>query len=419
MSRRVVITGIGVVAPGSVGREPFWTMLTEGRTATRTTSLCDPAPFRSRVSAECDFDPSAEGLCDRQVAELDRAAQMALVASREAVADAQWGGSYAPGRTGVILGSAVGATMNLEMIYRQLSDDGRLWHVNAPGPSHLYSQFIPSSFVSTLAAEHHAEGPSTLVSTGCTSGVDAVGTAFEMIQDGYIDSAIAGATEAPIAPITIACFDAIRATSTYNDDPSTASRPFDASRGGFVLGEGSAVFVLESLETALARDARIYAELRGYASKCNAFHMTGLRSDGNELAGAVIAAMRQAAIESSAIDYVNAHGSGTKQNDLHETNALKKALGEHAYQVPISSIKSMIGHSLGAIGSLEIAACALAIRDNIVPPTANLTAPDPELDLDYVPVHARQHQTETALTTASGFGGFQSAMVLSSMEASS
>jgi act minimal PKS ketosynthase (KS/KS alpha) len=227
---------------------------------------------------------------------------------------------------------------------------------------------------------------------------------------------IAGATDAPISPITVACFDAIKATTPRNDDPEHASRPFDGTRNGFVLGEGSAMFVLEELDSAHRRGAHCYAEIAGFASRCNAFHMTGLRPDGREMAEAIRVALDEAKTPADAVDYVNAHGSGTKQNDRHETAAFKRSLGAHAYRVPVSSIKSMVGHSLGAIGSIEIAASALAIENDVVPPTANLYTPDPECDLDYVPVTAREWRTGTVLTVGSGFGGFQSAMVLTAAD---
>ncbi|GLY18855.1 beta-ACP synthase [Kineosporia sp. NBRC 101677] len=412
MSRRVFITGVGVVAPGGASRDDFWKLLMDGRTATRTLSLCDPTPFRSQVAAEVDLDPEVAGLSERQVEVLDRAAQFALVAAREAVTDAGWRESCPPERAGVVIGSAVGATTRLEQVYRELSLEGRLWDVMADGPQALYSYFVPSSFAAEVAAEVGARGQSAVISTGCTSGIDAVGHAWELIQDGVLDCVVAGATEAPISPITVACFDAIKATSTYNDTPASASRPFDVSRGGFVLGEGSAMFVLESEESAVARGARVYGEIRGYASRGNAFHMTGLTADGLELAAAVTSALGQARLRPDQVDYVNAHGSGTKLNDKHETAALKASLGEAAHHVPISSIKSMVGHSLGAIGAIEIAACAMALRYDCIPPTANLHTPDPALDLDYVPLHSRSQRTDAVLTTGSGFGGFQSAMVL-------
>jgi minimal PKS ketosynthase (KS/KS alpha) len=239
-----------------------------------------------------------------------------------------------------------------------------------------------------------------------------VGHACELIREGSVDRMIAGASDAPISPITMACFDAIKATTPRLDDPASASRPFDGSRNGFVLAEGAAMFVLEELEHARRRGAHVYAEIAGYATRCNAFHMTGLKADGREMAEAIRVALDEARVDPTQVDYVNAHGSGTKQNDRHETAAFKRSLGHHAYDVPVSSIKSMVGHSLGAIGSIEIAACALAIEHGVVPPTANLRQPDPECDLDYVPITAREQRLDTVLSVGSGFGGFQSAAVL-------
>ncbi|MFF1511618.1 beta-ketoacyl-[acyl-carrier-protein] synthase family protein [Streptomyces sp. NPDC058326] len=418
MGRRVVITGIGVLAPGGVGTRQFWEQLSEGRTATRRLSFFDASPYRSQVAAEVDFDPRAHGLGESDIERMDRAAQFAVTTTGEAVADS--GLDFAgldPHRVGVTIGSAVGATISLENEYRRVSDDGRLHLVDHRlAPAHLYNQFVPSSFATDVAWSVGAEGPATVVSTGCTSGIDAVGHAVELIREGSADVMVTGATEAPISPITVACFDAIKATSVHNDDPEHASRPYDRSRNGFVLGEGSAGFVLEELESARRRGAHIYAEIAGYSSRCNGYHMTGLRADGAEMAEAITRALEEARLNPTDIDYVNAHGSGTKQNDRHETAAFKRSLGDHAYRVPVSSIKSMVGHSLGAIGSIEIAASALAMENDAVPPTANLHDQDPELDLDYVPLTAREHRTDTVLTVGSGFGGFQSAMVLTRPE---
>ncbi|POM23762.1 Actinorhodin polyketide putative beta-ketoacyl synthase 1 [Actinomadura rubteroloni] len=411
MDRRVVITGIGVLAPGGVGVKNFWNLLEEGRTATRPISFFDAGPFRSRVAAEIDLDAEACGLTPQEIRRMDRGAQLAVIAAGEAVADS--GLTPDPERTGVVVGSAVGATTSLDEEYRIVSDGGRLDLVDHRyAVPHLYDYFVPSSFSREVAWAVDATGPNTVVSTGCTSGLDSVGYAVELIREGSVDTMVAGASDAPISPITVACFDAIKATTPRNDDPEHASRPFDASRNGFVLGEGSAMFVLEEYEQARARGAHIYAEIAGFANRCNAYHMTGLRPDGREMAEAITAALGEARLDATAIDYINAHGSGTRQNDRHETAAFKRSLGDHAYRTPVSSIKSMVGHSLGAIGSIEIAASALAIEHNVVPPTVNLHNPDPECDLDYVPLTAREHRTDVVLTVGSGFGGFQSAMVL-------
>jgi minimal PKS ketosynthase (KS/KS alpha) len=414
MDRRVLITGIGVIAPGGTGTKEFWDLLTEGRTATRRISFFDPSPFRSQVAAEVDFDPWQCGLSPQQVRRMDRAAQFAVVAATAAQADS--GISTVrmdPHRMGVTVGSAVGATMGLDSEYRIVSDGGRRELVDHEyAVRHLYDYFVPSSFAREVAWATGAEGPATVISTGCTSGLDSVGFATELIREGRADVMIAGSTDAPISPITVACFDAIRATTSRNDDPEHASRPFDLNRDGFVLGEGAAIFVLEEYEHARRRGAHAYAEIAGFATRCNAFHMTGLKPDGLEMAEAIRVALDEARMNAEAIDYINAHGSGTKQNDRHETAAFKRSLGDHAYRTPVSSIKSMVGHSLGAIGSIEIAACALAIEHNVVPPTANLHEADPECDLDYVPLVAREQATDAVLTVGSGFGGFQSAMLL-------
>ncbi|QYC40155.1 Actinorhodin polyketide putative beta-ketoacyl synthase 1 [Nonomuraea coxensis DSM 45129] len=414
MSRTAAITGIGVVAPGAVGREPFWELLTAGRTATRTITLFDAGRFRSRIAAEVDFDPKASGLSAQQVRRMDRAAQFAVVCAREALADSGVElGRVDPGRVGVSVGSAVGCTMSLEEEYTVLADEGRRWLVDHTyGVPHLYGFMVPSTLAVEVAWEVAAEGPTALISTGCTSGLDAVGHGAALIEEGSADVVFAGATDAPLSPITSACFDAIKATSPSNDDPEHASRPFDAERNGFVLGEGAAVMVLEDAAAARARGARVYAEVRGFAGRSNAFHMTGLKPDGKEMAEAIRVAMAQARVGADDIDYINAHGSATKQNDRHETAAFKRSLGDRAYRVPVSSIKSMIGHSLGAIGSIEVAACALALDRGVVPPTANLHNADPECDLDYVPLEARPHRMDVVLSVGSGFGGFQSATVL-------
>jgi minimal PKS ketosynthase (KS/KS alpha) len=422
--RRVVVTGIGVVAPGSMGREGFWDMITAGRTATRRITFFDPGRFRSQVAAEVDFDPRALGLTAQEVHRSDRFVQMALVAADEAVADSGLrlgvGGADdapEPERVGITLGSAVGATMRLEQEYVQVSDAGRHWLVDPRYASRfLHHALVPSSAATELAVRFRATGQATVVSTGCTSGIDAVGYGSQLVEDGDADVVLAGASDAPISPISMACFDTIRATTANNADPEHASKPFDARRDGFVMGEGAAVLVLEELEHARRRDAAVYCEVTGYANRCNAFHMTGLRPDGTEMAEAIRQALDQGRTDPDEVGYVNAHGSGTKQNDRHETAAVKRSLGPASARVTMSSIKSMVGHSLGAIGSIEIAATALAVQRGVVPPTANYEVPDPECDLDYVPVTAREQKVDVALSVGSGFGGFQSAIVLAHPE---
>ncbi|MER5966481.1 beta-ketoacyl-[acyl-carrier-protein] synthase family protein [Streptomyces sp. NPDC002057] len=414
MNRRVAVTGIGVVAPGGTGAAAFWDLLAEGRTATRGITLFDPAGLRSRIAAECDFDPLAHGLDPELSAHADRYIQFAVVAAGEAVQDSGLDtDTEDPWRVGVSLGSAVGGTTRLEHDYVLVSAGGQRWDVDhrAADPK-LHMAFSPSTLASVVAERFGARGPVQTVSTGCTSGLDAVGYAFHTIQEGRADVCITGASDSPISPITMACFDAIKATSPDNDDPAHASKPFDNRRNGFVMGEGAAVLVLEEYEHARARGAHIYCEIGGYATFGNAYHMTGLTGEGLEMSRAIDSTLDQARLDPTLIDYVNAHGSGTRQNDRHETAAVKRSLGAHAYDTPMSSIKSMVGHSLGAIGAIEVAACVLALKHQVVPPTANYEIPDPECDLDYVPRTARPRKLRNVLSVGSGFGGFQSAVLL-------
>ena len=312
--RRVVITGIGVVAPGGAGTRAFWNLLVDGRTATRPISHFDASGFRSRIAAECDFDPARHGLTPQEIRRMDRAAQFAVVSAREALADAGLSTAHlVPERIGVRLGSAVGCTIALEQEYLVVSNGGRDWLVDPQDAvPHLYGYLVPSTLAVEVAWAVGAEGPVALVSTGCTSGLDAVGHGAALMRDGRVDVVVAGATEAPISPITVACFDAIKATSPNNDDPAHACRPFDRDRDGFALGEGAAVLILEEAEHARRRGVEVYAEVAGVAHRGNAYHMTGLKPDGREMAEAIRATLDRARMTPDDVDYVNAHGSGTK-----------------------------------------------------------------------------------------------------------
>ncbi|EWM13581.1 beta-ketoacyl synthase [Kutzneria sp. 744] len=413
--RRVAVTGVGVVAPGGIGAKEFWSLLVDGRTATRRITRFEASTFRSQIAAECDFDPLQMGLTARELRRMDLYVQYALVAAREAVENCglDWD-AIDLDRVGTSMGTAVGGTVLLEDEYLPASDNATQWSADLRFlHPFMYDALVPSSLAAEIAASFGAGGPAAVVSTGCTSGLDALGHAAALIADGAADVMIAGAAESPISPISVACFDAIKATSPNNAEPATASRPFDRRRDGFVLGEGAATLVLEEYESARRRGAHIYCEITGFASTGNAHHMTGLTAEGIEMSEAIDRAMRQARLNAEDIGYINAHGSGTKQNDRHETAAFKRSLGESAYRTPVSSIKSMVGHSLGAIGSIETAACVLAFANDAVPPTANLHEPDPLCDLDYVPLQARPARLEHVLTVGSGFGGFQSALVMS------
>ncbi len=416
---RVVITGVGVVAPGGIGREAFWETLVTGKSTADHVQLDDRERFRSQiVAAISDWNPCQHGLSEDEIARAGRHTQFGLVAAKEAFRECGLDHTVLDAtRMGVAAGTAIGSTFYLEQEYMVVSKQATEFTVDPDLASpFLYHAMSPSSLSAEIAASFQAKGPVATISTGCTAGIDAIAHAFEWIRDGEADIVIAGAAEAGICPVNMSSFDAIKATSPRNDEPKTASRPFDGTRNGFVLGEGSAFLILESLEHALKRRAPlIYAEIKGYGSSLNAYHMTGLQREGLDMAQAIQAALDEAGLEADAIQYINAHGSSTRQNDVHETNAFKVVWGSQAYALPISSIKSMIGHSLGAIGALEIAACALIIQHNLLPPTINYRTPDPECDLDYVPNVAREWPVKNIVSTASGFGGFQSALVLSSV----
>ncbi len=409
----VVITGIGVIAPGGIGREMFWETLISGKSACDRVSLQDADRFRSQIAGEVTpWEPDTLGLNSAEVENFDRHIQFALVAAAEAWNDSNLS-TCEKTRLGVSAGTAIGSTIRLEQEYLTVSHQATQFVVE-PGLAtpYLYHAVTPSSLSAVLADKYGAQGPVVTVSTGCTAGIDAIAQAFEWLRAGEADVVIAGASEAGVCPINIASFDAIRATSPRNDSPQTASRPFDKTRNGFVLGEGCAFLILETLPHAQARQALCYASILGYGSALNAYHMTGLQREGLDMAQAIEAALQDAGVPADSVRYINAHGSSTPQNDLHETNAFKAVWKDQSYTIPISSIKSMIGHSLGAIGAIEVAACALTIQRGMIPPTINYAHPDPECDLDYVPNTARSQPVELLVSTGSGFGGFQSALVL-------
>jgi minimal PKS ketosynthase (KS/KS alpha) len=414
VTRRVVVTGMGVTAPGGIGIPAFWELLTAGRPVTRPITLFDASPFQSRIAAECDFHPTAPGMTTSDARWLDRYLQFATTATAEAL----HGSGLNPAeedewRIGVVMGTALGSATLLEQNYVVMSDGGMRWEVDHRyGSPHLRLAWTPSVLSAETARLCGARGPVRTVSTGCTSGIDAVGYAAQLILDGDADVVVAGGAESPISPATVGALNAVGAMSSRNDDPEHSCRPFDRDRDGFVLGEGAAVLVVEELRHAVRRNATVLCEVSGYATVGNAHHMTGLDTDGRALAVAITQTLTQARLGAMDVDYISANGTATRQNDLHETNAVKLALGQYAYSVPMSSIKSMIGHSLGAGGAIELVACALAIERGVVPPTANLTAPDPDCDLDYVSGTARECRVDVALSVASGFGGFQSALAL-------
>src|SRR5919201_5103434 len=403
--RRTAVTGVGVVAPGGVTRDSFWENITAGRTATRRISFFDPEGFRSQIAAEADFDPIASGLTEQEARRMDRYIQFAAVAAMEAMTDAALlleeedrtasrlmsfdrGKSLTlvledidRDRMAVTLGSAVGGTMVLEDGYIATSDRGREWLFD---PDYtvpfLYAGLIPSSLASEIAVKFGAHGPAAVISTGCTSGIDAIGYGHQLIQDGEADVVISGASESPISPISMACFDPIKATSSRNDDPEHASRPFDADRDGFVIGEGASCVVLESLERARARGATMYGEVAGYGRNADAYHITAPSPGGAGAAACMQLALDDAALEASEIGHVNAHGTSTELNDAAEAEAVRKVFGDSP--PPVTSTKGVTGHLIGAAGATEAVASLLAIEHGQVPPTANHDQTDPEIQID-------------------------------------
>ncbi len=408
--RRVVITGVGIVTPIGVGSESFWKAAVAGVTGTRslhTLPLNFPiGTFRSQVAATVP-----NSCLTAPVTEFPEGRHFALgdLACRLAFEDAGIGNLRGT-RSAIVFGNAIGGTAAMEVSFIAMDHGGELDPALAPGALHRQMSF--HSLTHELALRLECEGPALTISTGCTAGMDSMATAFDLIRYGSVDLALTGASEAPISPVVFAAFDVIGALTQRNWDAEHASRPFDASRDGFVLGEGAAFVLLEEREQALRRKAHIYAEVLGFASVSNAYHMTDLPADGAALAHCVRLALDDAQISAEDVDHVNAHGSSTPQNDICETNALKSALGKHAYRTPVSSLKSMIGHALGASNAIEVAAEALCIANQFVYPTANCDCPAAGCDLDYVPKLGRPSKLEHVLKISNGFSGVHSALVL-------
>lgn len=418
--RRVVITGLGVVSPVGIGKDAYWRNIASGKSGLKhlskvtTSSLYERFEFASQVIGEAeDFDPARAGL-PAEVQALDRYIQFGVAAARQAIGDAAFDPADTDrDRFGICLSTAICGTRQMENEFVAVTDAGTTAIDPAKVGPDLYMASMSNTPGIILAAMTGAHGPVTTLSTGCVGGIDALGYAFEAIAYGEADVMLAGATEAPITPITTASFDVINCLSRrHNDHPTAASRPFDANRDGFVLSEGCGVLLLESLEHARARGARAYAEISGFSLTCNALHMTDLLSDGADLARAMTESLSQAGASAADVDHVNAHGSSTPQNDRCETSAVVVAMGDRARRVPVNSIKSMTGHPLAAASALEVVACALAFGHHFVPPTINYEVPDPACDLDYVPNEGRSWDGEMILSDASGFSGLHAAMVL-------
>jgi 3-oxoacyl-(acyl-carrier-protein) synthase/pimeloyl-ACP methyl ester carboxylesterase len=414
--RRVVVTGIGIVAPSGVGQRSFWSNNTAGRTYLCHEPLMAEIGMRSHVVSRLErFDVGEHHTRDHaaELSTLSRFVQFGATAGIQAARDS---GLSAAGidraRAGVIFSSAIGGTPEFQDAYERLSDRARHPVRAFPDGSRFYDAVFLNFTPAFLARHLDLRGPCTSLTTGCTAGIDALGLGFELIRQGDLDVVLCGAAEAPLSGLAYATLDIIGSLAVVDCPPGKASRPFDARRGGFVLGEGAAALVLEEHDHARRRGANAHGEVLGFASVNNAYHMTDLASDGSAMAEALRRALSDAAVAPEEIDYVNAHGSSTPQNDIFETRALKTVLGARAYHVPVSSTKSMIGHSLSAASLTAAIATLGAMRSSVVPPTANYEVPDPECDLDYVPNQPRRHDVATAVVMASGFGGIHSCCVL-------
>ena len=407
MRRRVALTGVGVVSPIGIGRDAFWSALVEGRSGVRRITAFDPTPYETQIGGEVtDFEPSA--FMDRkEVRRNDRFVQFALAATRLALDDASLRITpHNAERIGVIIGSGIGGANTWEEQHRILMERG---------PGRVSPFFVPmlmlnggSGIVSIAVG---AKGPNFSVVSACATGGHAIGEATRAIQHGEADAMICGGSEAAMTPLSLAGFGTMKAMSTRNDEPARAVRPFDAGRDGFVMGEGAGILVLEAWEQAERRGARIYAELCGYGTSSDAFHITQPDPEGDGAARAMQAALRDATLEPAQVDYINAHGTSTPYNDKCETVAIKRVWGAEARRVAISSTKSMTSHLLGAAGGVEAIVCALAIERGVIPPTINYEVPDPDCDLDYVPNTARQARVDVAMSNAFGFGGHNAILI--------
>ena len=399
--QRVVVTGLGAVTPIGNSVADYWFGLTSGRSGVASISLFDASRHACRFAAEVkDFDPT--GFIEpKESKRWDRYCQFGVVAAKQALAHAGLEITEANAeRIGISIGSGVGGLLTMETQAHVLEGKG-------PGRVSPFTvpMMIPNMATGLAAIALGAKGPSSAVSTACAAGSNSIGDAFRLLQMGKADAMICGGAESAITPLGVAGFASAKALSFHNDDPATASRPFDKERDGFVIGEGSGLLVLETLSHAKARGATILAEIVGYGTTCDAHHITSPTPGGVGGAAAMRLAIEDAGLSAESIDYVNAHGTSTPANDSNETAAIKSALGQRAYKIPVSSTKSMTGHLLGGSGGIEAVACVLALQHNVVPPTINYNNPDPDCDLDVVPNSAREHTLETVLSNSFGFGG--------------
>ncbi|BCU82156.1 3-oxoacyl-[acyl-carrier-protein] synthase 2 [Polycladomyces abyssicola] len=412
MSRRVVISGLGVISPIGNDLSTFWNNLIAGKSGVGPVTQFDASDYSTRIAAEVkNFDP-LDYMDRKEARRMDRFVQFAVAAARQALEHAGLDMNQVDAnRVGVYIGSGIGGLTTWEEQYQVLLNRG---------PNRVSPFFIPM-MISNMAAGQvsiltGAKGPNSTSVSACASGTHSIGDAFRIIQHGDADVMIAGGAEATIRPLAFAGFCAARAMSTRNDEPEKASRPFDKDRDGFVMGEGAGVLILEELEHAKKRGANIIAEIVGYGMSGDAYHVTSPAPEGEGAARSMAHAIQDAGLKPEDIDYINAHGTSTDLNDKFETMAIKKAFGDHAYKLAISSNKSMIGHLLGAAGGVEAVATAMTLKEQIIPPTINYETPDPECDLDYVPNEARRARIRAALSNSLGFGGHNATIVLKTYE---
>ncbi len=399
-ARRVVVTGMGVVSPLGCDLDGFWRRLVAGESAVREITRFDHSDQRVHIAAEVQgFDPE-DYVDKRTVRRLDLFSRYAVAAAKLARDDAGFDPRTEATTTGAVIGSGVGGLQTLHVEIEKLLKQGP----ERTNPL-LIPMMIPNMGAAQVSLELGTKGPLSATCTACAAGSDAVAQAFHVIRRGDAEVMFAGGSEAPISAIGVSGFAAARSLSRRNDDPAGASRPFDAGRDGFVIGEGAGCLVLEELEHALRRDARIYAEVGGTGLSSDSFHMTAPDETGKSQARAMTAAMAVAGLGPADIAYINAHGTATLAGDIAETKAVKVALGDHARKVAVSSSKSMIGHCLGASGAIEAVATVLTVQNSLVPPTINLTDPDPACDLDFVPLESRFMKVDAALSNSFGFGG--------------
>ncbi len=405
--KRVVVTGLGAITPIGLNLEEYWAGLSSGKSGIGPITHFDASRHDCRIAGEAKgFDP-LQYVERKEAKRMDRFSQFAVCASKQALTDADLKiTALNAADVGVIIGTGVGGIKVLE-------DQQEIYLTKGPDrcSPFMIPMMIGNMAAGLVAIQLGAKGPNCCTVTACAAGSNAIGEAFRLIQGGYAKAMICGGTESAITPLGIAGFAACKAVSTCNDDPAHASRPFDVKRDGFVMGEGAGILVLEELEHALDRGAKIYAEVAGYSMTCDAYHMTGQIPGGVEAARAMALALADAGISPDRVDYINAHGTSTPINDPTETAAIKKTLGDHARKVAISSTKSMTGHLLGGAGGIEGVATALAIKNDLAPPTINLETPDPECDLDYVPNQARSMPIEVAMSNSFGFGGHNVTLV--------